>query len=113
VLERVRALCLSLPETTETSSWGHPNFRAGRRTFAAFERIGGRPSIAFRVGRTDVARLRRRRDFFPTPYGRGLWVSIWTDTPIDWDLVADLMQRSYRGVALKRMIAALDRSERD
>ena len=47
VVEKLRALCLSFPETSETSSWGHPNFRAGKRTFAAFERVKGRPSIAF------------------------------------------------------------------
>jgi hypothetical protein len=28
VLQRLRDLCLSLPETSETDSLGHPNFRA-------------------------------------------------------------------------------------
>ena len=108
VLPKLRALCLALPETTETDSWGHPNFRAGKRTFAAFERIDGRPSIAFRLGPGDVERLLRRRQFFTTPYGRGQWVSMWVDTSLDWDAVADLLRRGYREVALKRMIAALD-----
>jgi hypothetical protein len=45
VVERLRSLCLTLPETSERSSWGHPNFRAGRKTFAAFEIVRGRPSI--------------------------------------------------------------------
>jgi hypothetical protein len=49
VLQRLRELCLSLPETSEVGSWGHPNSRAGERTFATFERIDGRPSIAFRL----------------------------------------------------------------
>lgn len=107
-LQRLRALCLSLPETTETSSWGHPNFRAGKRTFAAFERVHGRPSIAFRLDPVDVNRLLHRQQFFTTPYGRGQWVSVWADAPLDWPFVADLLRRSYRVVALKRMIAALD-----
>jgi len=32
-LARLRSLCLSLPETSETASWGHPNFKAGKKTF--------------------------------------------------------------------------------
>ena len=108
---KLRALALALPETTESASWGHPNFRAGRKTFAAFELIKGRPSIAFRLDRADRDRLLRRKRFFVTPYGRGLWVSMWADATIDWTVVADLLQRSYRVVALKRMIAALDARE--
>jgi predicted DNA-binding protein (MmcQ/YjbR family) len=108
VLQRLRRLCLSLPETSERSSWGHPNFRAGSKTFAAFERVKGRPAIAFRLDREDVDRLMRRKDFFATPYGRGLWISVWADVPPDWRAIGDLLDRSYRVVALKRMVAALD-----
>jgi predicted DNA-binding protein (MmcQ/YjbR family) len=108
MLGRLRTLALSFPETTESASWGHPNFRAGRKTFAAFELVKGRPSIAFRLGGDDRDRLLRRKRFFVTPFGRGLWVSMWADATIDWTVVADLLQRSYRVVALKRMIAALD-----
>jgi predicted DNA-binding protein (MmcQ/YjbR family) len=97
-----------LPETTEKASWGHPNFRAGKRTFAAFEIIGGRPSIAFRLPPAEVARLLRRRQFFATPYGRDLWVSLGVERAVDWRLVDDLLRRSYRTVAIKRMIDALD-----
>ena len=111
VLQKLRKLCLAFPETSETSSWGHPNFRAGKKTFAAFERVKGRPSIAFRLDRADVTRMVRRKQFFPTPYGRGLWVSIWADTRLDWRLISSLLQRSYRVVALKRMIAALEARE--
>ena len=111
ILQRLRALCLSFPETSERSSWGHPNFRAGKKTFAAFERVKGRPSIAFRLDRPEVARLLRRKPFFATPYGRGLWISIWADTRLDWRLISSLLQRSYRTVALKRMIAALQAQE--
>ena len=108
ITRRVRELCLSFPETTERSSWGHPNFRAGTKTFAALERVQQRPSIAFRLERDEVARLAERTNFFATPYGRGLWVSVWADVPADWRVVAGLLRRSYRGVALKRMLAELD-----
>ena len=107
-LQKLRAMCLSLPETTETASWGHPNFKAGKKTFVAFERITGRASIAFRLNANDVERLLRRKQFFATPYGRGLWASVWADGPIDWRAVQDLVERSYRVVALKRMLTTLE-----
>lgn len=109
-LDKLRALCLAYPETSETASWGHPNFKAGKKTFVAYEPIKGRPSIAFRLAPPDVERLLTRRQFFVTPYGRGQWVSLWAEGTIDWKAVAALVDRSYRLVALKRMIAALDHS---
>jgi predicted DNA-binding protein (MmcQ/YjbR family) len=107
-LSRLRSLCLSLPETTETGAWGHPNFKAGKKTFVAFERVKGRASIAFRLEPDDVERLLRSKQFFATPYGRGQWASLWADDRVDWDAVEDLVKRSYRVVALKRMLTALD-----
>jgi predicted DNA-binding protein (MmcQ/YjbR family) len=110
-LTRLRTLCLALPETTEAASWNHPNFKAGKKTFVAFERVKGRASIAFRLDPSDVERLLQRKQFFATPYGRGLWASVWADGRIDWRVVEDLVERSYRVVALKRMLARLVRSK--
>ena len=109
LLARVRKLRLTLPESSEVDSWGHPNFRAGKRTFVTFECFKGRPSIAFRVKAIDVGSLSRRQEFFITPYGRGQWVSLWADRRISWNVIRDLVKRSYRSVALKRMICALDK----
>lgn len=109
LIKRFRALCLGLPETSETSSWKHPNFRAGKKTFATVEWFKGRPSFAFRLGAKGVQELHQDDSrTFLTPYGRGEWLSIWIDQPVDWRLVKSLVDRSYRAVALKRMIAALD-----
>lgn len=112
---RARRLCLDLPETSETVSWGHPTFRVGRKTFCAFEMVRGRPSIAFRLHSHPPAKVQKamqeghdRGRFFPTPYGRGLWVSVWVDGPVDWKLVGTLVDQGFRAVATKRLIAALD-----
>jgi predicted DNA-binding protein (MmcQ/YjbR family) len=101
-LRKLRSLCLALPETSETGSWGHPNFKAGKKTFTAFERVKGRASIAFRLDPRDVERLLKRKKFFVTPYGRGMWVSLWADGRIDWRAVGDLVERSYRTATGKR-----------
>lgn len=108
LIKRFRALCLGLPETSEASSWGHPNFRAGKKTFATVEWFKGRPSFAFRLGAKTAEELHQRTaQTFLTPYGRGEWLSLWIDRQVDWRLVRTLVDRSYRMVALKRMIAAL------
>ncbi|HKB11696.1 MAG TPA: MmcQ/YjbR family DNA-binding protein [Vicinamibacterales bacterium] len=108
MFRRARQLCLALPETAERLAWGHPNFRAGQKVFCAFEMIKGRPSIAFKVSPTQARRSLRGRAFFETPYGRGRWVSVWVDEAVDWDAIAWLVEQSYRGIAIKRMLAALD-----
>ena len=72
----------------------------------------GRASIAFRLDAADVDRLLKRKQFFATPYGRGLWVSLWADGQVDWPAVEDLVERSYRVVALKRMLTAMDAGSR-
>lgn len=108
-LARFRKMCLALPETSETESWGHPNFRAGKRTFAAFEWVKTRPSLALNVGADEADQLLLQgKPFFATPYGQGRWVSVWADVPVDWLMVEELVERSYRRIALKRMIVALD-----
>lgn len=108
VFTRLRRWCLALPETKETSSWGHPNFRAGKKIFCAFEVFGGRPSIAFRLTAADAKRFARKRHFFATPYGRGVWVSRWVDVNVDPKLMATLIDRSYRQVAPKKLVRLLD-----
>lgn len=108
-LDRIRQFCLRLPETSETGSWGHPNFRAGKRTFAVFEWIKGRPSIGVFLGSEEAdAFLLQHQEAFVTPYGKGKWVSLWADGKLDWGVVEELVERAYRKVALQRMIAALD-----
>jgi predicted DNA-binding protein (MmcQ/YjbR family) len=108
VFRRLRRVCLALPEATETSAWGHPNFRAGKRTFCAFELLGGRPSIAVRVTPAEAKQLGRRRHFFLTPYGRGVWVSRWLDVGGGEQSLAALIDRSYRQVAPKNLVRLLD-----
>jgi predicted DNA-binding protein (MmcQ/YjbR family) len=112
VLRRARAFCLALPETREQSSWGHPNFRAGKRTFVTFEWIKGNPSLAIRLGRNGVRQYAKARGTFLTPYGRGEWLSFKVDGQLNWRLMQTLIVEGYRAVALKRMLTALDGPDR-
>ncbi len=108
-LARLRAICLSLPETSETVSWGHPTFRAGKKTFAVLEEYGGSLTVAFKAGLLDQDALLNDPRFFATPYiGQRGWVSLKLDGRPDWKEIERLVVRSYRLVALKRMLAALE-----
>ena len=107
VFARARRLCLRLPGASEAPAWGHPTFKAGRKTFCAFEIVRERPSIAFRLPAPDVTAALKDAGCFPTPYGRGLWVSVWIDGPADWTQLEAFVEQSYRTVATKRLLAAL------
>jgi predicted DNA-binding protein (MmcQ/YjbR family) len=97
ILARLRTFCLSLPGVTEVEAWGHPNFRAGKKTFAVFEHYRGRPSIAFKAEDGMQELLIDEVRFFRTPYlGNRGWVSVWVDGDPDWKLVKDLVRRSHR-----------------
>jgi len=113
-LDTLRTLCLSLPDVTEAQSWGHPNFRVGRRTFATFEVYRGRPSIAVKVEAGVEELLIDDVRFFRAPYGgnRG-WVSTWVDGDVDWRLLKDLVRRAHACVAPARAPKRRPRSPGD
>jgi predicted DNA-binding protein (MmcQ/YjbR family) len=113
-IECLRRICLALPESAETVTFGHPTFVAGRRTFAVLDEYESEYAIAFKATPADQAALTMDPRFYVSPYsGKHGWTSLrlaspenWTE--IDWDEVAALIEASYRLVALKRMIRALD-----
>lgn len=112
VLDRVRAICLSLPGGKEVEAWGHPTFRAGKKMFAAigWEHTDCKQvAIGMKVGHDRQAELLEDDRFFPTPYAAHQgWVSLRIDKKTDWEEVKELLQEAYRQVALRRMIKQLD-----
>jgi predicted DNA-binding protein (MmcQ/YjbR family) len=109
VLAKLRMCCLALPGTTETPTWGHPNFRVDTKIFAAFGHYGGRPSIGTKQTKPDQLALCSDPRFFVSPYvGKHGWTSVHVDEPVAWSLIEDLVLRSYRLIASKARIAELD-----
>ena len=108
-LQRLRAVCLALPEANEVETWGHPTFRAGKRAFAVLEPYDGMPSLAVRVGLARQEELLADSRFFETPYcGHRGWVSLQLCPDTDWHQVNDLLLEGYRSVAVNRMLRALE-----
>lgn len=113
-LESLRQICLELPQTAETVTFGNPTFRAGKKTFAVLEWYHGELSIAFKSTLMEQEMLLQDPQFFRTPYvGHRGWVSLRVTEATDWDLVRDLVVDSYRLVANKRMLAGLDAAAGD
>ncbi|MGH9318437.1 MAG: MmcQ/YjbR family DNA-binding protein [Vicinamibacteria bacterium] len=112
ILARLRRICLALPESHETTSFGHPTFRAGasgKKTFAVFENYKGEDTLCFKASLEDQALLVLDPRFFVAPYiGQHGWTSMRVASGIDWDEVLDLVLESYRLVATKSMVAKLD-----
>lgn len=109
-LPELRAICLALPEATEVEAWGRPTFRAGK--IFAMSTLGPAESysVVFKPDPEDDAALRGDERFFvPRYWGPSGWLGLdFGKAAVDWEEVAELVEGSYRQVALKRMIKALD-----
>jgi len=113
-LERLRRLCLALPETTERLSHGEPTwFVRDKKTFVMYADHHHDDRVAFWCAAPDGAQealVTSYPDrFFSPPYvGHRGWLGVWLDVPVDWDQVADLVTDAYRVVAPKRLVVSLE-----
>lgn len=115
LVERVRRLCLALPETTERLSHGEPTwFVRDRKTFVMFadrhhdDRVGlvcaAGPGVQEALLATDPGRF-----YYPAYVGHRGWLGVRLDVEgVDWTEIAELVVDAYRTVAPKRLVALLD-----
>ncbi|MDQ1575998.1 MAG: hypothetical protein QOH55_1148 [Microbacteriaceae bacterium] len=111
LLERLRRVCFRFPEVAEVEAWGRATFRAGKRIFAVAGSSMDRPySVVFKPDPEERRALIEDPRFFIPPYfGAAGWLGIDVDgDDTDWAELAELLETSYRQVALKRQLAALD-----
>jgi len=119
-LADLRKICLAFPESVEIEAWGRPTFRAGKKMFAVFSdtAMADRDvddtevsaSVIFKADDEERPALVADARFYVPPYfGPSGWMALRFDAaPVDWDEVTELIDTSYRLVALKRMLKALD-----
>lgn len=115
LLERLRAICLALPEAQEKISHGEPTWFAGKgKVFAMFDdHHHGAEHVSVWLpappGAQEVLIANDPNRFWRPPYlGHRGWIAIALDTRPKWGLVADLVEQGYRLVATKKLIAQLD-----
>jgi predicted DNA-binding protein (MmcQ/YjbR family) len=111
IVERVRGICVEYPEFAEKMAWGRPTFRAGSKLFVVMGSSMDRPhTMVFKPDPDERPALLEDDRFFVPPYfGPGGWLGLDLElSGTDWQFVAELIDESYRQVALRRQIAALD-----
>jgi hypothetical protein len=112
-LDRLRALCLALPEAHEVEAWGEPTFRVKNKIFATYASSAnhhgaGRPGVWIKsaaVTQDMLVRAEPAHYFVPPYVGKSGWVGAFLDKRPDWDIVADLLRDAYRLTAPKKLLA--------
>ena len=112
---KVGELALALPETRFQTSHGSPGWKVGSQSSGKFfaimwNRHHGEESVGLLVkcsGQDEMAQLIEAEPdlyFRPAYYGPSDWIGIKLDRPrVDWDHVADWLQRSWLAMAPPRL----------
>jgi hypothetical protein len=109
--DRVRKICLALPEAHEKIAWGTPTFRVRNRMFVTFadnHHGDGRIAIWCKAppgAQEDLVRADPRRFFVPPYVGTAGWIGIHLDQGLDPGVLAGLIRDGYLEAAPKRLAA--------
>ena len=110
IIERLRGICLPLPEVSEDRQFGNPCFKAGRKTFCNLHRWQGRTELQVWVGAEQQSALTSFDERYRVPQyiGHNGWISFDLTGRTAWQEVRALVEESYRHFALRRMLKVLD-----
>jgi hypothetical protein len=107
-VDRVRRICLSLPDTAEKIAWGTPTFRIHDRIFVMYtdnHHRDARAAIWCPVPEGAQAAMVSAdpEQFFVPPYvGPYGWLGIRLDRDPDWSAVAEFILEAYRIIEAKQ-----------
>ena len=114
-LDRVREICLALPEAREVEAWGAPTFRVNNKIFAMYSanshHSAGRVALwmmSVSVEQDFVVRARPDCYFKPPYVGPSGWIGAWLDQRPRWEEIAELIRDAYRRRAPKKLAALVD-----
>jgi len=117
LVERLRRICLSLPEVTERASHGAPTFFV-KKSFLTVWAEGHHdhtfPHLwcAAPAGAQEMLIADNPDRIFRPPYvGHRGWIGVRLDGKPDWAQIEDLCEDAYRAVAPKRLLALLDKDD--
>jgi predicted DNA-binding protein (MmcQ/YjbR family) len=105
---KVSALCLALPDTKLTMTWGSPHFRVAEKIFCGFGAEHGKQVMGVKLVMAHAKSIVKDSRFWPAPYvGKHGWVSMDVTRRKSWDEVAALIRESYELIAPKAARAKL------
>ncbi|HEY8546264.1 MAG TPA: MmcQ/YjbR family DNA-binding protein [Acidimicrobiales bacterium] len=129
IVDRLRPICLALPEAHEEKAWAGTRWCIRKRNFAHVmgveaERpkvVAENAGVAGRDGLTVILTFRSAGEeldvlratghpFFPTRWNPNV-LGMVLDDATDWDEVAELLTESYCLLAPKKLVALVDRPE--
>jgi hypothetical protein len=110
-LERVREICLALPEVSERLSHGQPTFFVGgKKTFVMYldnHHDDGRLALwcAAPPGMQEALTQAEPEHYFRPPYvGHRGWIGVHLNKGLDWNEIAGAIEDAYLTVAPKRLV---------
>lgn len=110
IVERLRAICMALPEANERVSHGEPTWFAGKGKVFAMLDDHHHGALHLSVwlpmvpgAREDLVASDPARYFRPPYLGSRGWVGVVLDTRPDWAFVAELMRDAFLHVATKKL----------
>ena len=112
-IERVRRICLALPETSEQLSHGEPTFFVHKKVFVMFannHHNDGHIAVWLAAPPGFQADLIEEAPdtFFRPPYvGHRGWIGVRLDGDVDWAEIEECVREAYRTVAPKRLVQRL------
>jgi predicted DNA-binding protein (MmcQ/YjbR family) len=114
LVQRLRKICLALPEANERVSHGEPTWFAGKgKSFAMVDNHhhGAAHLSVWLPQPAEVQESLIDADparFFRPPYvGPRGWVGVVLDTHPEWDMVERLVREAYRHVATGKLVARM------
>jgi hypothetical protein len=111
-LDRLREICLALPEAEERETWELPTFRVRDKIYAMYvDDEDDRPGIWCKApagNQTHLVEADPDRFFVPPYVGHKGWIGMHLDRRVAWHEVATVVERSYRMTAPKRLLKGLD-----
>jgi predicted DNA-binding protein (MmcQ/YjbR family) len=115
VLKKLQKICLALPNTKETLTWGKPHFRVGEKIFCGCGEDQGGPRIGLKMEAYHSQVMMKLPGIEKAPYSRkgDGWVSIDPGVFDDWDEIEHLLVGSYRLIAPKRTVDLLDSRQQE
>jgi hypothetical protein len=112
--ERLRAICLSLPEAHEEEMKRGPSYRVDDRIFAVERPWNEWVGLWCKVPRETrelILGANPSRFFIPPYFGAKGWIGVGLDEAADWREVEAFVHRSYSLVAPKRLAKLMGSGE--
>jgi len=107
--QRLCKICLALPETDESTQFGTPVWRVGKKSFAMLYDYGKGLTVQFWVGIERQSPLEMDPRFSIPPYmGAKGWIALDASMSINERELRDFLIESYRHFATRRALAKLD-----